>query len=169
MIINTFLESIKTALKEVVDIGVEVELHGGRFSQKELERLMTLTPCALIAPLKINEADSAEEIDDEGNVAEENASYEMNMGVYIITNSLSLDAFGEQIDLTEKVSKALINKWFAHAIEPTEKFAARNLYTGSLDEISCAMWLATFNATIDERAPAVHQEESEDELEMLND
>lgn len=169
MIINTFLESIKTTLKEVVDIGVEVELHGGRFSQKELERLMTLTPCVLIAPLKINEADSTEEIDDEGNVGEENASYKMNMGVYIITNSLLLDSFAEQIDLTEKVSKALINKWFAHANEPTTKFAARNLYTGSLDEISCAMWLATFDATIDERNPVVCEEETEGEQEVLND
>lgn len=168
MIINTFLTSIKTALKDVVDMGIEVELHGGRFSQKELERLMTLTPCVLIAPLKINGGDSTEEIDVEGNVTEENANYTVNMGVYIITNSLLLEAFEEQIDLTEKVSKALINKWFAHAATPTKKFAARNLYTGSLDEISCAMWLATFDVTIDERVSTV-SEEFTDELEVLND
>ncbi len=134
------LQSIKAKLEHALSEQVNhIELHGGRFDQNELNRLMMSTPCIAIAPLNITTAE---------DVGDGTSDSKLQMGVYVVTNSQLCDAFIEQINLVEKVLHTLTGEWFENALTPTERISAKNLYTGSLDEIGVAMWLINFELAI---------------------
>ncbi len=127
---------LEAALSEQINY---VELHGGRFDANELNRLMMSTPCIVIAPLNIQSAE---------DVGNSTSDAKLQMGVYVITNSQAYDGFKEQVNLVEQTLNTLSGTWFDHAITPVQNLSAKNLYTGSLDEIGISMWLINFDIEI---------------------
>lgn len=122
---NAYLEALDT-LK-----GVNVSPHGGRFTQKELERYARLAPAAVLTLLKFNPMR-------QGGLYSATATW----GCIFFTKDTQTERERgvSVVDLAEKASCLLLSTFVGDAGGRPMDMEARNLFTTPLDLIGIAMW-----------------------------
>lgn len=140
------LTAVKTAIVDAFKLAIPdlrtCETHGGRFDEKELQRISRRPPALFVAALGMGDFE-----DRAGS-----NSYEIRFGVFLIAKDQPGQQRAEVCELlAEAVLKTLKgNRWDQDAVESRpSNIAASNLYGANIDRHSVAMWAVTWRQRVD--------------------
>lgn len=135
-------ETIKTTLKTLVEDFAQVDTHGGRFDEAEVQRWAKHAPCAVVGALSVPSVS-----DDSGQPV-----LRWQWGVFIVTKderARPRDAVA--LALTEACLGIITpsQRWGDDRAQPPESIQAQNLYSGTLDKTGISLWAITWTQPYD--------------------
>lgn len=145
MSLTAFLTAVTTILTPALPVGVKIEQHGGRFTERELPLLLAKAPCVLVSSLGISQLDPYAAATWRGQI---------QFAVYVIGADVSGQSRGPMaMDLAQTVMQQLLPDQFWGLNEDTcdppdwKTARAENLYSGHINTLQVAIWTVTWTQT----------------------
>lgn len=142
MSLNTILAAVVDTLTPVF-APTPVEIHGGRFTEREVPALLAKAPCVLVACMGVNRLDPFAGAAWQGQV---------QLAVYAFGADVVGQARGPlAMDLAQTVLQQLLPDQYwgltADQCEPPDwtSATAENLYSGHVNILQVSIWAVTWN------------------------